>query len=70
METQSEKHLKSRVKSALRNAEILKLDENGHRIIDLSKLATIPDDELRRMRNVGETVIEAIGKVREDLKWL
>ncbi|MBD5584861.1 MAG: hypothetical protein HDQ88_07250, partial [Clostridia bacterium] len=47
METQSEKHLKSRVKSALRNAEILKLDENGHRIIDLSKLATIPDDELR-----------------------
>ena len=69
METQSEKHLKSRVKSALRNAEILKW-ENGHRIIDLSKLLTIPDDELRRMRNVGETVVEAIGKLREDLKWL
>ncbi len=70
METPSEKHLKSRVKSALRDAEILKWDENGHRIINLSKLATIPDDELRRMRNVGETIIEAIRKLKEDLTWL
>lgn len=70
METPKEKHLQSRVKSALRSAEILKWDENNHRIIDLSRLMTIPEDELRRKRNVGNGIIEEIHKLKEVLRWL
>lgn len=70
METPKEKHLQSRVKSALRETEILKWDENNHRIIDLSRLMTITDDELKRKRNVGTAIIEWIHKLKDDLRWL
>lgn len=70
METPKEKSLKSRVKSALKESGILKWDENNHRVIDLSRLTTITDDELRRKRNVGSVIIEEIHKLREVLRWL
>lgn len=70
METPSEKHLKSRVKSTLKEIEILKWDENNHRIIDLSRLTTITDDELKKRRNVGPAIIEGIHKLKEELRWL
>lgn len=70
METQQEKQLQSRVKSTLRETEILKWDESNHRIIDLSRLMTITDDELKRKRNVGPAIIEGIHKLKEVLRCL
>lgn len=70
METPKEKHLQSRVKNALREMGIMKWDENNHRIIDLSRLMTIPDDELKMRRNVGNGIIEEIHKLKEVLMWL
>ena len=70
METPKEKHIQARVKSTLRETEIIKWDESNHRIIDLSQLTTITDDELKRKRNVGSAIIEAIHKLKDDLRWL
>lgn len=51
-------------KSALRLANIIRY-ENGHEIIDVSLLRTIPDDELTKYRNVGKPTIEKIWEIRK-----
>ena len=56
-------------KSALRLANIIRY-ENGHEIIDVSLLRTIPDDELMKYRNVGKTTIEKIREIRKSLEWV
>ena len=56
-------------KSALKQANIIRY-ENGHKIIDVSLLRTIPDGELMRYRNVGKTTIEKIQEIRKSLDWL
>lgn len=56
-------------KSALRLANIIR-HENGHEIIDVSLLRTIPDGELMRYRNVGKTTIEKIQEIRKLLEWV
>lgn len=44
--------------------------ENGHEIIDVSLLRTIPDDEFMKYRNVGKTTIEKIREIRKSLEWV
>lgn len=56
-------------KSALRLANIIRY-ENGHEIIDVSLLRTIPDGELMKYRNVGKTTIEKIQEIRKSLEWM
>lgn len=56
-------------KSALKQANIIRY-ENGHEIIDVSLLRTIPDGELMKYRNVGKTTIEKIQEIRKSLDWL
>ncbi|WP_302460786.1 hypothetical protein [Bacteroides clarus] len=46
-------------KSTLKLANIIRY-EDGHEIIDISLLRTIPDGELMRYRNVGKATIEKI----------
>ena len=56
-------------KSALKLANIIRY-ENGHEIIDVSLLRTIPDDEPMKYRNVGKTTIEKIQEIRKSLDWM
>ena len=56
-------------KSALKLANIIRY-ENGHEIIDVSLLRTIPDGELMRFRNVGKTTIAKIQEIRKSLEWV
>lgn len=56
-------------KSALKLANIIRY-ENGHEIIDVSLLRTIPDGELMRFRNVGKTTIGKIQEIRKSLEWV
>lgn len=56
-------------KSTLRLANIIRY-ENGHEIIDVSLLRTIPDGELMRYRNVGKSTIEKIQEIRKSLEWI
>ncbi|WP_140392804.1 hypothetical protein [Parabacteroides sp. An277] len=56
-------------KSALKLANIIRY-ENGHEIIDVSLLRTIPDGELMRFRNVGKTTIGKIQEIRKSLDWM
>ena len=56
-------------KRALKHAHIIRY-ENGHEIIDVSLLRTIPDGELMKYRNVGKTTIEKIQEIRKSLDWL
>ena len=55
-------------KSALKQANIIRY-ENGHEIIDVSLLRTIPDGELMKYRNVGKTTIEKIQEIRKSPEW-
>ena len=56
-------------KSALKLANIIRY-ENGHEIIDVSLLRTIPDGELMRFRNVGKATIAKIQEIRKSLDWM
>ena len=56
-------------KSALRLSNIIRY-ENGHEIIDVNLLRTIPDDEFMKYRNVGKTTIEKIREIRKSLEWV
>lgn len=56
-------------KSALKLANIIRY-KNGHEIIDVSLLRTIPDGELMKFRNVGKTTIEKIREIRKSLEWV
>ena len=44
--------------------------QNGHEIIDVNLLRTIPDGELMKYRNVGKTTIEKIQEIRKSLEWV
>ncbi len=56
-------------RSALKTANIIRY-ENGHEIIDISLLRTIPDGELMKYRNVGKLSIEKIQEIRKSLEWI
>lgn len=65
----NENRILTMAQSALRLANIIRY-ENGHEIIDVSLLRTIPDDELMKYRNVGKTTIEKIREIRKSLEWI
>ena len=65
----NEDRVLSMAKSALKQTNVIRY-ENGHVIIDVSLLRTIPDDELMGYRNVGKTTIEKIQEIRKSLEWM
>ena len=65
----NEDRILTMAKSALKQANII-LYENGHEILDVSLLRTIPAGELMRYRNVGKSTIEKIQEIRKSLDWL
>lgn len=56
-------------KNALRLAGIIR-HEGGHKIVDVSLLREVPDDELMKYRNVGRSTIAKIREIRKSLDWL
>jgi len=64
------KAIKTKARNVLKNAGILRQDENYHTLLDVSRLRSIPDDELKKMRNVGGTTVEFINKFRKLFEWL
>lgn len=60
----------TKARSLLRDVEVLRYDEKGHSVVDVSLLRTIPDDELIRHRNVGKATIEKIWEIRKSLEWV
>ena len=65
----NEDRILTMAKSALKQANII-LYENGHEILDVSLLRTIPAGELMRYRNVGKSTIEKIQEIRTSLEWV
>ena len=65
----NEDRILTMAKSALKQANIIRY-ENGHEILDVSLLRTIPAGELMRYRNVGKSTIEKIQEIRKSLDWL
>lgn len=70
MNTIKESAILTKARSLLRNVEVLRFDENGHYVIDVSLLRPIPDDELKRYRNVGENTLEKVREIRRSLDWV
>lgn len=60
----------TKVRSLLRDVEVLRYDEKWHSVIDVSLLRSIPDDELKRHRNVGEKTLEKVREIRRSLDWV
>ena len=69
MKTPAEKHIESRAKFILREAEILK-SKNGHDFIDITELKRMRDEDFLRMRRVGETTVEFIANFRKAFDWI
>lgn len=65
----NEDRILTMAKRALKLANIIRY-ENGHEIIDVSLLHTIPDGELMKYRNVGKLTIEKIQEIRKSLEWM
>lgn len=65
-----DKLLRSKIKTTLRNADIIKYDNTKHLVLDISRLMSMPDDEIDLMRNVGKITGEKIKSLRDSLKWL
>ena len=65
----NEDRILTMAKSAPKQANII-LYENGHEILDVSLLRTIPAGELMRYRNVGKSTIEKIQEIRKSLEWV
>lgn len=65
----NEDRILTMAKSALKLANIIRY-ENGHEVIDVSLLRTIPDGELMKYRNVGKLTIEKIQEIRKSLEWM
>ena len=54
----NEDRISTMAKNTLKLANIIRLDDKCHEIIDVDLLRTIPDAELMKFRNVGKTTIE------------
>ncbi len=64
------KHLNTKAKNALKSAGILWYDEKCHIILDVSRLKSVTDDELKRLRNTGTTTIDFINGFKKAVSWL
>ncbi len=51
------------------NAEIIRYD-NHHLILDIDRLKSMTDEDIKRLWNVGEVVGGKIIELRDSLKWL
>lgn len=65
-----EKSLRTKARNILRMAGAIRSDEKYHTLVDVSRLRSITDDELKRMRNVGSTTIEFIEEFKKSFDWL
>ena len=65
-----DKQLISKTRTALMYADIIKYDNTNRLVLDISRLKSMTDDEIDRMRNVGKVVGGKIKSFRDSLKWL
>mgnify|MGYP000008012027 CR=1 FL=1 len=65
-----DKLLRSKTRSALMNADIIKYDNTHRLVLDISRLRSMTDDEIDGMRHVGKVTGEKIKSFRDSLKWL
>ena len=70
MVTIKESAILTKARSLLRDVKVLRYDEKGHYVIDVSLLRTIPDDQLKRYRNVGEKTLEKVREIMRSLDWV
>ena len=62
--------MKALVRKALIAVNVIKYDENCHKLIDVSLLQSIPDCEILKCRNIGKCTLEAIKELRKTLDWI
>lgn len=56
--------------TTLKEKEIIKVDADGHTILDLTRLRKISDADLLKCRNVGEYTLAFILQFRKRLNWI
>ena len=70
MNAMSNEGLKTRARNIFLKKGVIRYDERFHLLLDFSRLKSIPDDELKGMRQVGATTIEFINEFRKLFEWL
>lgn len=56
--------------TTLTDKEIIKVDADGHTILDLTRLHEVSDTDFLKCRNVGEYTLGFIIKFRRSLNWI
>ena len=56
--------------TTLTHKEIIKVDADGHTILDLTRLHEVSDADFLKCRNVGEYTLAFIIKFRKSLNWI
>lgn len=56
--------------TTLTDKEIIKVDADGHTILDLTRLHEVSDADFLKCRNVGEYTLAFIIKFRKSLNWI
>lgn len=64
MNTISEKVALTKARRLLIDVKVLRKDENGHSIVDVSLLRDMQDNELEKYRGVGKTVLAKVREIR------
>ena len=70
MNTISEKVALTKARRLLIDVKVLRKDENGHSIVDVSLLRDMPDNELEKYRGVGKTVLAKVREIRRSFDWV
>lgn len=58
------------VQTTLTDKGIIKVDADGHTILDLTRLHEVSDTDFLKCRNVGEYTLAFIIKFRKSLNWI
>lgn len=56
--------------TTLTDKEIIKVNADGHTILDLTRLHEVSDADFLKCRNVGEYTLAFIIKFRKSLNWI
>lgn len=56
--------------TTLKQKGVIKVDADGHTVLDLTRLNEISDKEFLLCRNVGEYTLNFILKFKRCLKWI
>lgn len=56
--------------TTLKEKGIIKVDADGHTILDLTRFHEVSDTDFLKCRNVGEYTLAFIIKFRKSLSWI